>query len=172
MSNSTSRWTRSANFPSKVSTLYTFRVDNLTPAATVTRSPKGVIKWTSNTCAHKCTGARRAAAAEGAGTGGPAAGRAVAVVAAMVVVIRSGGLVCVPGCRSGLRRCSANDCCCGCCCLCLCYVAAGIRSSTRKVYKVDTLKWKLAGLVNPDAEFDSGNRSGWSRAAGICLETF
>ena len=50
-------------------------------------------------------------------------------------------------------------------------VAAGIRLSTRKVYKVDTLKWKLAGLVNPDAEFDSGNRSGRSRAAGICLET-
>ena len=49
-------------------------------------------------------------------------------------------------------------------------VAAGIRLSTRKVYKVDTLKWKLTGLVNPDAEFDSGNRSGRSRAAGICLE--
>ena len=38
--------------------------------------------------------------------------------------------------------------------------AAGIRLSTRKVYKVDTLKWKLTGLVNPDVEFDIANRSG------------
>ena len=50
-------------------------------------------------------------------------------------------------------------------------VAAGIRLSTWMVQKVDTLKWKLAGLVNPDADFDSSNRSGRSRAAGICLET-
>ena len=49
-------------------------------------------------------------------------------------------------------------------------VAAGIRLSTWLVQKVDTLKWKLAGLVNPDAEFDSTNRSGWSRAVRWCLE--
>ena len=49
-------------------------------------------------------------------------------------------------------------------------VAAGIRLSTWMVQKVDTLKWKLAGLVNPDVEFDSGNRSGWSRAVRWCLE--
>ena len=30
--------------------------------------------------------------------------------------------------------------------------AAGIRLSTRKVYKVDTLEGKLAGLVHPDVE--------------------
>ena len=41
MSNSTSGRTRPVNFHFKVSTLYTFRVDNLIPAATVTRSPEG-----------------------------------------------------------------------------------------------------------------------------------
>ena len=49
-------------------------------------------------------------------------------------------------------------------------VAAGIRLSTWKVYKVDTLEWKLTGLVNPDVEFDIANRSGRSRAAGSCRE--
>ena len=48
--------------------------------------------------------------------------------------------------------------------------AAGIRLSTRKVYKVATLEWKLTGIVNPDVEFDIGNRSGRSRAAGSCRE--
>ena len=45
MSNSTSGRTGPVDFHFKVSTLYTFRVDNLIPAATVTRGPKGVIKW-------------------------------------------------------------------------------------------------------------------------------
>ena len=49
-------------------------------------------------------------------------------------------------------------------------VAAGIRLSTRKVYKVATLDGKLAGLVLPDVEFDVANRSGRSRAAGSCRE--
>ena len=49
-------------------------------------------------------------------------------------------------------------------------VAAGIRLSTRKVYKVDTLEWKLTGLVNPDAVFDIANRSGRSRAVRSCRE--
>ena len=48
--------------------------------------------------------------------------------------------------------------------------AAGIRLSTRKVYKVDTLERKLAGLVNPDVDFDSANRSGRSRAVGCCRD--
>ena len=50
-------------------------------------------------------------------------------------------------------------------------VAAGIRLSTWMVQKVDTLEWILTGIVNPDDEFDITNRSGRSRAAGICLET-
>ena len=49
-------------------------------------------------------------------------------------------------------------------------VAAGIRLSTWMVQKVDTLKWKLTGLVNPDAEFDIANRSGRSRAVRWCLD--
>ena len=49
-------------------------------------------------------------------------------------------------------------------------VAAGIRLSTREVYKVDTLEGKLAGLVNPDDDFDSGNRSGRSRAVRWYLD--
>ena len=48
--------------------------------------------------------------------------------------------------------------------------AAGIRLSTQKVYKVDTLKRKLTGLVLPEVEFDIGNRSGRSKAAGSCRE--
>ena len=48
--------------------------------------------------------------------------------------------------------------------------AATIRLSTWKVYKVDTLKWKLTGLVNPDVEFDIANRSGWSRAVRCCRD--
>ena len=50
--------------------------------------------------------------------------------------------------------------------------AAGIRLSTWMVQKVDTLRWFLSGIVNPDDDFDSTNRSGRSRAAGSCLETF
>ena len=49
-------------------------------------------------------------------------------------------------------------------------VAAGIRLSTWMVQKVDTLDGFLAGLVNPDDDFDSTNRSGRSRAAGCCRE--
>ena len=37
------------------------------------------------------------------------------------------------------------------------------------VQQVDTLKWKLTGLVNPDDDFDSGNRFVRSRATGICI---
>ena len=48
-------------------------------------------------------------------------------------------------------------------------VAAGIRLSTWLVQKVDTLKWKLNVLVNPDDDFDSSKRSGRSRATGICI---
>ena len=33
--------------------------------------------------------------------------------------------------------------------------AAGIRLSTWMVQKVDTLKWILTGIVNPDDDFDS-----------------
>ena len=49
-------------------------------------------------------------------------------------------------------------------------VAAGIRLSTRKVYKVDTLDGFLAGLVLPEVEFDSTNRSGRSRALQWCRD--
>ena len=49
-------------------------------------------------------------------------------------------------------------------------VAAGIRLSTRKVYKVDTLDGFLAGLVLPEVEFDSTNRSGRSRAVRWCRD--
>ena len=49
-------------------------------------------------------------------------------------------------------------------------VAAGIRLSTWMVQKVDTSKWKLAGLVDPDADFDSTNRSGRSRAVRWYLD--
>ena len=48
-------------------------------------------------------------------------------------------------------------------------VAAGVRLSTWKVQKVDTLKWKLTGIVNPDDDFDSTKRFGRSRATGICI---
>ena len=48
-------------------------------------------------------------------------------------------------------------------------VAAGIRLSTWMVQKVDTLKWILTGIVNPDDDFDSSKRSGRSRATGICI---
>ena len=48
-------------------------------------------------------------------------------------------------------------------------VAAGIRLSTWMVQKVDTLKWILSGIVNPDDDFDSSNRFGGSRATGICI---
>ena len=51
-------------------------------------------------------------------------------------------------------------------------VAAGIRLSTRKVYKVDTLEGFLAGLVLPDVEFDITNRSGRSRAVRCCRDIF
>ena len=54
--------------------------------------------------------------------------------------------------------------------VCDCYCRAGIRLSTWMVQKVDTLKWKLTGLVNPDAEFDIANRSGRSRAVRWCLD--
>ena len=37
------------------------------------------------------------------------------------------------------------------------------------MYKVDTLEGKLAGLVNPDDDFDSTNRFVRSRATGICI---
>ena len=48
--------------------------------------------------------------------------------------------------------------------------AGGIRLSTRKVYKVGTLEWKLTGLVNPEVEFDIANRSGRSRAVRWCRD--
>ena len=48
--------------------------------------------------------------------------------------------------------------------------AAGIRLSTRKMYKVATLEWKLDGLVLPDVEFDIANRSGRSRAVRCCRD--
>ena len=67
-----------------------------------------------------------------------------------------------------------------CVCVCVCpiwqlqgdrvSVAAGIRLSTWMVQKVDTLEWKLTGLVNPDDDFDSTNRSGRSRAVRWCLD--
>ena len=47
--------------------------------------------------------------------------------------------------------------------------AAGVRLSTWMVQKVDTLKWKLTGLVNPDVDFDSTKQFGRSRATGICI---
>ena len=47
--------------------------------------------------------------------------------------------------------------------------AAGVRLSTWKVQKVDTLKWILAGIVNPDDDFDITKRSVRSRATGICI---
>ena len=47
--------------------------------------------------------------------------------------------------------------------------AAGIRLSTWMVQKVDTLRWILAGIVNPDDDFDSTKRSVRSRATGICI---
>ena len=50
-------------------------------------------------------------------------------------------------------------------------VAAGIRLSTRKVYKVGTLEGKLTGIVHLDLEFDIANRSGRSRAIRSCRET-
>ena len=37
------------------------------------------------------------------------------------------------------------------------------------VQKVDTLKWILTGLVNPDDDFDSSKRFVRSRATGICI---
>ena len=49
--------------------------------------------------------------------------------------------------------------------------ATTIRLSIREVYKIDTLKGKLADLVNPDVEFDIANRSGRSRAVGCCRDT-
>ena len=48
--------------------------------------------------------------------------------------------------------------------------AAGIRLSTWMVQKVDTLKWFLTGIVNPDDDFDSTKRSGRSRAVRWCLD--
>ena len=48
-------------------------------------------------------------------------------------------------------------------------VAAGIRLSTWMVQKVDTLKWILTGIVNPDDDFDSSKRFVRSRATGICI---
>ena len=35
--------------------------------------------------------------------------------------------------------------------------------------KVDTLKWILSGIVNPDDDFDSTKRFVRSRATGICI---
>ena len=49
-------------------------------------------------------------------------------------------------------------------------VAAGIGLSTWMVQKVDTLKWILTGIVNPDDDFDSTKRSGRSRAVRWCLD--
>ena len=49
-------------------------------------------------------------------------------------------------------------------------VAAGIRLSTWMVQKVDTLDGFLPGIVNPDDDFDSTNRSGWSRAVRWYLD--
>ena len=37
------------------------------------------------------------------------------------------------------------------------------------VQKVDTLKWILTGIVNPDDDFDSSKRFVRSRATGICI---
>ena len=48
-------------------------------------------------------------------------------------------------------------------------VAAGIRLSTWMGQKVDTLKWILIGIVNPDDDFDSSKRFVRSRATGICI---
>ena len=48
-------------------------------------------------------------------------------------------------------------------------VAAGIRLSTWMVQKVDTWKWILTGIVNPDDDFDSSKRFVRPRATGICI---
>ena len=49
------------------------------------------------------------------------------------------------------------------------HAAAGIRLSTWMVQKVDTLKWILTGIVNPDDDFDSTKRFLRSRAFRICI---